>query len=59
MTTHSWIRRLFARTPRTPRKAATRYRLGVEALETRLAPSVSNGLIAFSSLRDGGGLVVR
>jgi hypothetical protein len=35
MTTRSWIRRLFARTPRTARKAPARYRPRLEALEER------------------------
>lgn len=56
MTTHPWIRRLFARTPATKgSRTAGRARshLALEALETRFVPSVSNGLIAFSTNRDG------
>src|SRR6516225_5189939 len=47
MTTRTWIRRLFARKPRTVRKAPPRRRPVVEALEQRLAPAayvVSSGL---------------
>jgi hypothetical protein len=40
MTTRTWIRRLFARTPRTIRKAPARYRPRLEALEGRLAPAI-------------------
>ncbi|HMF14341.1 MAG TPA: VCBS repeat-containing protein, partial [Gemmataceae bacterium] len=39
MTTRSWIRKLFSRTPRTIRKAPARCRPGVEALECRLTPT--------------------
>src|SRR5438046_1886013 len=39
MTAPSWIRRLFARTPRTIRKAPARSRPSLEALEDRLAPA--------------------
>jgi hypothetical protein len=39
MTTRSWIRNLFARTPRAVRKVPARYRLRLEALEERLAPA--------------------
>jgi hypothetical protein len=39
MTTRSWIRQLFARPPRTPRKAPARCRPTVEALEGRLVPA--------------------
>src|SRR5262245_24946021 len=39
MTTRTWIRRLFARTPRTVRKAPSRIRPRLEALEDRLAPA--------------------
>jgi len=53
MSTRSWFRRLFSRTPRMIRKSPARCRLEVEALEGRLAPSVSGGLIAFTSYRDG------
>ena len=35
MITRSWIRRLFARTPRTARKAPARFRPRLEALEDR------------------------
>src|SRR5262245_63908675 len=38
MAPRSWIRRLFARPPRTVRKAPAR-RLALEALETRLVPA--------------------
>jgi hypothetical protein len=45
MTMRSWIRNLFARrTPRTIRKTPDRLRLNLEALEDRLAPSVSASL---------------
>jgi hypothetical protein len=40
MTTRSWIRRLFARTPRTTRKEPARFRPRLETLEDRLAPAV-------------------
>jgi FtsP/CotA-like multicopper oxidase with cupredoxin domain len=40
MTPRSWFRKLFARTPRTIRKAAARYRPCLEGLEHRLAPTV-------------------
>ena len=40
MTTRTWIRKLFARTPRTVRKAPARCRPAVEVLEDRLAPAV-------------------
>jgi hypothetical protein len=40
MTTRSWIRRLFAPSPRTRRKAPARFRPRLEALEDRLAPAV-------------------
>jgi CSLREA domain-containing protein len=40
MTTRSWIRNRFARTPRTARKARARWRLAVEPLEDRFAPAV-------------------
>src|SRR5262245_20879467 len=39
MMTRTWIRRLFARTPRTIRKAPARFRPILEALEDRLAPA--------------------
>src|SRR5262249_42582530 len=39
MTSRSWIRTLFARTPRTVRKAAALCRPAVEALEDRLTPA--------------------
>src|SRR5262249_42427540 len=39
MTTQSWIHHLFARKPRTVRKAPARCRPAVEALEARLAPA--------------------
>jgi hypothetical protein len=42
MTTRSWIRKLFARTPRTVRKAPARCRPALEALEDRLAPATFN-----------------
>src|SRR5262245_64158957 len=41
MTTRTWIRKLCARTPSTVHKAPTRFRPRLEALEDRLAPSVS------------------
>jgi hypothetical protein len=40
MTSRSWARRLFARTPRTIRTARARFRPGLEALEDRLAPAI-------------------
>jgi hypothetical protein len=40
MTTRTWIRRLFARTPRTIRQEPARCRPRLEALEGRLAPAV-------------------
>jgi hypothetical protein len=39
MSTRSWIRKLFTRTPRTVRKAPSRIRPRLEALEDRLAPA--------------------
>jgi hypothetical protein len=42
MITRSWIRNLFARTPRTGRKAPARCRPRLEALEDRLAPAVTD-----------------
>jgi hypothetical protein len=39
MTTRTWIRRLFAYTPRTVRKAQSRIRPRLEVLEDRLAPA--------------------
>src|SRR5262245_28503943 len=39
MTTRSWIRKLFARKPRTARKAAARCRPALEAFEDRTVPS--------------------
>ena len=39
----SWIHRLFARNPRTPCKAAPRFRPHVESLEVREAPAVPRG----------------
>jgi hypothetical protein len=39
MTRRSWIRKLFARTPRTVRKAPARFRPRFEALEDRVTPS--------------------
>ena len=41
MTARSWIRKLFARTPRTVRKAPARCRPAVEALEDRFLPAVT------------------
>ncbi len=41
MTSRSWIRRLFARKPRTIRKAPARCHPAVEALENRIAPSLT------------------
>src|SRR5262245_39911674 len=41
MTPRSWIRKLFARTPRTARKAPARCRPAVEALEDRAVPAVT------------------
>src|SRR5262249_9149308 len=45
MTTRSWIRHVFARTPRTVRKAPARCRLAVEALEDRVIPAASHQLV--------------
>src|SRR5262249_62133338 len=45
MTTRSWIRRLFARTPRTIRKAPARFRPRLELLEDRLTPAASHQLV--------------
>ena len=39
MTARSWVRRLFARTPRTVRKAPARFRPRIEAIEDRVVPS--------------------
>jgi hypothetical protein len=39
MTPRSWIRQLFARTPRAIRKAPARCRPALEALEDRLTPA--------------------
>ena len=39
MTTRSWVRRLFSRTPGTVRQAPARFRPLLEALEDRLAPA--------------------
>ena len=39
MTTRSWVRNLFARTPRTARKTPARFRPRYEELEDRLTPS--------------------
>ena len=49
MTTRSWNRRLFARTPRTVRKAPARPRGGffVEPLEDRVVPAVPNTYLDF------------
>src|SRR5262245_37040231 len=50
MTSRSWIRRLFARTPRTVRKAPARFRPCVEALEDRTVPSS----VTLTPAADGG-----
>src|SRR5262245_54311994 len=51
MTIRSWARNLFARTPRTVRKAAARCRPQLEALEDRLAPATAvTGAAALTSL---------
>src|SRR5262249_37753310 len=42
MTTRSWINKLFARTPRTIRKAPARFRPHIETLEDRVTPSTFN-----------------
>jgi hypothetical protein len=42
MTTRTWIRNLFARTPRTVRKAPARFRPTIEGLEDRVTPSTFN-----------------
>ena len=42
MITRSWIRKLFARTPRTIRKAPARFRPHIETLEDRVTPSTYN-----------------
>ena len=39
MTSRSWVRTLYARTPRTTRMAPARFRPRLEALEGRLAPA--------------------
>ena len=41
MTTRTWIRRLFARPPRTRRPAPARFRPRLEALEDRVTPTVT------------------
>src|SRR5262245_21076572 len=51
MFTYSWIRNLFARGPRTVRKAQPRFRRGVEGLEERVTPttySITNLLDNFN-----------
>src|SRR5262245_25456647 len=40
MFTRSWIRKLFARTPRTARTAPLRFRPSLERLEDRTVPAV-------------------
>src|SRR5262245_37002922 len=50
MTTHSWTRRLFSRTPRTVRKTPARFRPNIEGLEDRVTPS----LFTVTSLADDG-----
>src|SRR5262245_54930894 len=40
MTTRSWVRKLFARTPRSTRQAPARFRQQVEALEDRSVPAL-------------------
>src|SRR5262249_926383 len=45
MTTRSWIRHVFARTPRTIRKAPSRLRPHIEALEDRFMPAASHQLV--------------
>jgi predicted outer membrane repeat protein len=50
MTTHPWTRRLFSRTPRTVRKAPTRFRPRLEGLEGRVTPST----FTVTSLADDG-----
>jgi hypothetical protein len=61
MTIRSWTRKLFARTPRTARKAPDRCRPRLEALEDRLAPAIltvnsmadtANATDAYLSLRE-------
>src|SRR5262249_46318141 len=54
MTTRSWIRKRFARTPRSVRNHLPGYRPRLEALEQRLAPTVNilnnfTGLIGASA----------
>jgi hypothetical protein len=39
MASRTWIRRLFARTPRTARKEPAHFRPRLETLEDRLAPA--------------------
>src|SRR5262249_29150068 len=51
MTTHSWIRRLFPRTPRTVRKAPPRFRPRIAAFEDRITLST----FKVGRLGDGGG----
>src|SRR5262245_63174432 len=50
MTTHSWIRRLFARKPRIVRRAPARFRPRFEGLEDRVTPST----LTVTSLADDG-----
>jgi streptogramin lyase len=57
MTSRSWIRRLFPRTPRTVRKAPPRIRLHLEALEGRLVPT-NVTLVPVPNQSNGEGLAV-
>jgi hypothetical protein len=53
MTSRSWLRRLFARTPRTVRKAPARFRPRLEALEDRLAPAATASVSVTSPINEG------
>jgi hypothetical protein len=52
MTTRNWINRLFARSPRTVRKTAARFRPSIETLETRLVPANYNAANATELIAD-------
>ena len=56
MTTRTWIRNLFARTPRTIRKGPARFRPRLEALEDRLAPATFTVTDNSDSASDTGSL---
>jgi streptogramin lyase len=57
MTSRSWVRRLFARTSHTVRKAPPRIRLHLEALESRLVPT-NVTLVPVPNQSNGEGLAV-